>query len=1489
MDEGGADDRCEPVRLPGSSASTLKVASLLNSLPRLLLKTKSGFQGFLQSLVQSPSLRQQTTSTSSSTTWPMPLPYPEVFMSGSHSSVPNSHLRRLVCLQIAAFDWLVLGCPGGSPSELRLGGKLAASQWSVVRMLEHLVVDRNTPEFILAGDMGRTASKVEDLEEHLAALSRAFNELHDFDGGYFVEKLTRPETLSEDERFRCGSIVGRTTKEATIAAKPLISERLRFPAEPSFNPLPFFDESTSLRYQQPRSAGREPGEVDHAPPPVHIRADRKNKLEVLRMLADSGRLKPIEPDSYYPGYTSGMFAVGKDQERDRLILDGRPANMLDLGQSKWSQGMANAAAVSLIFLQDERNLVVCGEDLRDFFYQFQVNSERTRRNALCDTLTEDEARHVFGAVPEGLLSDGRVHIGFSSLAMGDICAVEYAQCSHFGILLQSNVCKASELMTLRGSVPRGLLQVGIIVDDLIVLEQVLKSACDGQEKLECQRRTERARSAYASVGLESNPKKAIDRETCCRFWGIEIDGVKGLCRCSSMRLWPVIAITLRVTRLGLATIGLLETLAGSWVSLLSVRRRLYSLLDEVFDALSVEDQKAVVRLSDSLTSELQLLCILGPLAVVNLRAKAAPFIAATDASMSYTAAVRAPCPDRISEELFRHVVRKGIWTKLLGPRDAWDRMHGLLEDGGDAPDPSQQYTSHPLWQVMSRGLRYEECWRKQVKKPHHINVLELRAFLTEERRLSRSYQSLRVPHGIDSQVCIGAVVKGRTSSRALNQELRRSMCWPIGSDIYNGCMYFESAHNRADAPTRHADPPPPDIDLPAWWEKSAEGDHTLLDNWLLDVGAPDESSGLPFDEVSGLDLEDLKPQSQWKKTQRRRNASSRPVPERGKVACNSAEIIQVVQGVFAEEAREILQSFDAGQFLLPEGVDCLDCKGGLDLYSGSFGVAKAMLRAGAPWILTFEIKRSFKEDLLDTALQQKILRLVELRVFGTAFAAPICSSFSVAITPPVRSSRYPRGKPGLRVSMRTKVSQGNRHSDFISEMVEAAEISDTVYGVENPDTSWLWRQRKWRRFYSTDHNDVFRLCFCRFGTAWKKPTRIATNSKLRGCKMWCRCVKPHIQLRGMHPTRRVAWTHVAEPYPRGLNKLIATALCSFYGWCKDGRLDVAGCSKLGTLRVGEAMNPGPVSRGSLEEVEILSFATRQLEARQLRLFLEWCGKYITATSLNTLFDAVPAFLVQCLRTYGDLMYQNGGALSNLRHLLLACQKWKPMCRPLMTEAWDIVARWEHQQPVSHRPPVPESMVRAMCAVAWNYGWYTWVAATLISFYGAGRPGEVLRCLRSDLVLPEDLLEPEDGPIFLKLRRFKSLGRQPARIQHMKITECSARKILKMVFSGVPMDRPLFNTTPYQYRKRWNMVLATLVGRCSCPLTPGGLRGGSAVFHYRNGVAIADLMWLMRLRSQSTLEFYLQEVAAMNVLATLTPTARSNVSLMASIYPFLAAG
>ena len=76
----------------------------------------------------------------------------------------------------------------------------------------------------------------------------------------------------------------------------------------------------------------------------------------------------------------------------------------------------------------------------------------------------------------------------------------------------------------------------------------------------------------------------------------------------------------------------------------------------------------------------------------------------------------------------------------------------------------------------------------------------------------------------------------------------------------------------------------------------------------------------------------------------------------------------------------------------------------------------------------------------------------------------------------------------------------------------------------------------------------------------------------------------------------------------------------------------------------------------------------------------------------------------------------------------------------MAPAWEIVEKWESLCPVKHRTPVPENVVCAMCVLAWHMQWWSWVGATILSFYGAGRLGEVLRCPREDLVLPRDVFE-----------------------------------------------------------------------------------------------------------------------------------------------------
>ena len=101
-----------------------------------------------------------------------------------------------------------------------------------------------------------------------------------------------------------------------------------------------------------------------------------------------------------------------------------------------------------------------------------------------------------------------------------------------------------------------------------------------------------------------------------------------------------------------------------------------------------------------------------------------------------------------------------------------------------------------------------------------------------------------------------------------------------------------------------------------------------------------------------------------------------------------------------------------------------------------------------------------------------------------------------------------------------------------------------------------------------------------------------------------------------------------------------------------------------------------------------------------------------------------------------------------------------------------------------------------------------------------------------------------------------------------------------------LDNLLFAATHYQYRKRWNILLSVFEIDKAARLTPSGLRGGAAVHHYRAGRLIADVMWLLSLRNQETLESYIQEVAALNTMAKFSPRTRSLMSLFPTSSPFL---
>ena len=204
--------------------------------------------------------------------------------------------------------------------------------------------------------------------------------------------------------------------------------------------------------------------------------------------------------------------------------------------------------------------------------------------------------------------------------------------------------------------------------------------------------------------------------------------------------------------------------------------------------------------------------------------------------------------------------------------------------------------------------------------------------------------------------------------------------------------------------------------------------------------------------------------------------------------------------------------------------------------------------------------------------------------------------------------------------------------------------------------------------------------------------------------------------------------------------------------------------------------------------------------------------------------------------YGNWLYKTGGSLHELRHAVLAAQRHYLHLKPLSNIVWELVSRWEHLEPPVHRVPIPKPIVKAIVALAWCAGFRAFAGVTLLAFYGLGRIGEVLATMRSDLLLPGADLWDQGDDVFLRLGASKTSTRGRGRVQQLKITDRTAIRIIVAAFQDVESGQKLFPKTPSANRYRWNKLLAVLAVDPALRLTPGGLRGGGAVWCYRAGSA-----------------------------------------------------
>ena len=749
------------------------------------------------------------------------------------------------------------------------------------------------------------------------------------------------------------------------------------------------------------------------------------------MLEASGRLAFPGQNEVVEGFGNGLFSVVKNTEVDRLILDGRPANKLQCPPNKYIMTMGAASTLLGIFLEPSEKLLMGGDDLSNFFYTFAVNEAREARNFLEWKIPVKIAQR-FSCFPAYLSTEEFVYACLSSLAMGDSAACEYAQTAHISMGLQCGAFNEEHLLTLHGRVPRSHFMSGIIIDDYITVEKVHMDATHASES---GTRRSRMHSVYKQVKLDAHPTKGFADEEVASFWGADLDGRAGLVRGSISRAASLIWVTVQVACLGVASVSLLEVLAGGFVSLFAFRRRMMSLLDWIYVVQGGREQRDILRLPAHAIDELWSLAILGSLAVTDLRSTFLDEIFMVDASNWGDAVVSAALPLEVSKEMHRHGVNKSCWTKLLSPFKAHLRGKALLSPEEELPGDEVAFTEHPLWEVCARGLDYQVCWKRQAKAGRHINRGELASFLRAEVLGARAGGDIRVAISSDSQVTLGAVSKGRSASPILNRCLKQSLPHVLGLGIYSSGGYVRSAFNPADDPTRGVALRIADIVLPVWWTALAQGNTRLFDEFLAACNLhPLQMSGFPSLNQLVMQDESVLDRSVRKSLRSfhlkiKKNLRLKAAAKVGKADAQVSKAWETCTGSGPHltcEAQEMLTSFGREQFISHDSVWPPSQPGFLDLYSGRRGLARFAVSYGAPWVLCIDVKDGPQCDLLSPEVCKKIEHMLALGVFIFVSAAIIGTSFSRAITPAVRSFEHPDGLAGVSWRMREK---------FLSETV----------------------------------------------------------------------------------------------------------------------------------------------------------------------------------------------------------------------------------------------------------------------------------------------------------------------------------------------------------------------------------------------------------------------------------------------------------------------
>ncbi|CAK9092538.1 Ultraviolet-B receptor UVR8 [Durusdinium trenchii] len=450
--------------------------------------------------------------------FPLPLPYPEVLRPQAVGDALERSRKKMMNVVVIALNYTTLGRPRSCPSFLLPGRRLNAVQWGIVRRLEAFLEDWLIAKEVGPESMGRAAPKIESIEEALKFLTVRVQSIScDLKSDYFGARNTpsRSEGLSAD----VGEVVGKSSSPLFSTFKELDPDRLRFVGTPSFDPVPYLDPAGARIYQYPLQCRVPAAEFTGTVPHVRMHCSFEAKIRLFELLDQCKRLKIVRRDEIEPRFASGMFSVVKSINQDRLILDSRPANALEIPLEGWIKSLGSAEMLTKIYLPPGFILRSSGSDPRDFYHLFLVGEERARRNVLCGGVPPSFLKHLDCFPPE-LENEPTVFGCLATLAMGDTQAVTLAQTAHLSLALRCGAAHPGNLVCLSCPVPRGPDFVGIVIDDYVSISKVRDVSVKPSHGALLAKKIERR---YGEVGLVSHPEKGFEDEEGLAGEGIHKD------------------------------------------------------------------------------------------------------------------------------------------------------------------------------------------------------------------------------------------------------------------------------------------------------------------------------------------------------------------------------------------------------------------------------------------------------------------------------------------------------------------------------------------------------------------------------------------------------------------------------------------------------------------------------------------------------------------------------------------------------------------------------------------------------------------------------------------------------------------------------------------------------------------------------------------------------------------------------------------------------